>query len=636
MALRRLFFILVVLFFGLAFIACGDDPTLSSGSNDDTTDDNPDDIPDDIPDDPDNPLLGDPHLVLMTEAAPTVSYSETVAVRIQYLDGRDQAVPNAFITFETMSDTADAGLSAGTAQTATDGTAEVNILAGVQQVDFQIRISVFNDDAVEPILVTVRIMPKDVVDYLVEVIYEGPLSLGEIEVLLYDAADGDCDDATADPVASPSVHMPWTIARPDVNVDGEIVPEPVPAPSAVNLTYAVGRGKVLDTNGNPYAYFQTYGCVDGITRVAGDVTTISINLYDMWPSIEGTYEINTELNLVDVIPDSAQGTVSLVMEFFTDTGLALLRTVALIAGGEEYYNESPWSALFVLCTDDNITDAGSECYGESAGAVVPNSMGAGLATLLEDLVDAGLGAIPDDWGGETIRDIFTGIGDVFENAESFRLSGSFIIGSDADETGLLGTDNRIVYNQLIWYWDDVDTTLYFSDNPPFHVDDVTGSIVFDPTLDDTYSLVVDPYEMQLDYGQLILWVVEKIVFPLVFDDPDVNSLGAFLDQLIDCEALGAGVPGLEGAIEAACDLLKTQAVSMVDDYISDLTVDLGSYYLMSTPTGDPCPMALETGEFSIAEMGSEDAQCRWDGRIRFDDEDLVGDDVRGAWDASRY
>lgn len=630
MALRRLFFILVVLFFGLAFIACGDDPTLSSGGNDEADDTPGDDVPDDeIPDDPDNPLLGDPHLVLLTETAPTVSYSENVTVRVQFLDGRDVAVPNAFITFETMSDTADAQLSAGTAQTATDGTAEVDILAGQQQVDFQIRISVFNDDTVEPILVSVRVMPKDVVDYLVDVVYDGPLSLGDIEVLLYDAEDGDCDDAEADPVASPSDHMPWTIARPDINAAGEIEPEPVPAPSAVNLTYAVGRGKVLDNNGNPFAYFQTYGCVDGITRVQGDVTTITVNLYDMWPSIEGTYEINTELNLIDVIPDSAQGTVSLVLEFFTDPGLALIRTAAVIAAGDEYYNDSFWGTLFELCTEE--TAGTGNCVGYSAGEVAPTGIGVSIANIISGLTRAGLDAIPDDWGGETIRDVFAGIASVIENAESFRLSGSFIIGENADETGLLGTDNQIYYNQFIWYWDGEDKVIYFADNPPFHVEDITGSIVFDPTLDDTYSLVVDPYEMQLDYGQLLLWVIEGVVFPAIFGS-EVDSMGDFIEYLDICGALA----GEASFLVDACNTMIGMAVTMLEDYIRSLTVDLGSYYLMSTPVGDPCPMSLETGEFDIQAMGEPSSQCQWDGRIRFDDEDLEGDDVRGAWDASRY
>ena len=103
---------------------------------------------------------GSPYLQLLTEAEPVVSFSTRVPVKVAYLDGNDQPIPDAFITFEPQSDTADTRLSARNALTGSQGVAETIIEGGTQEVDFDIRISVFGDDSVPPLYVRVRVQPE--------------------------------------------------------------------------------------------------------------------------------------------------------------------------------------------------------------------------------------------------------------------------------------------------------------------------------------------------------------------------------------------------------------------------------------------------------------------------------------------
>jgi hypothetical protein len=103
---------------------------------------------------------GSSYLLLLTEAEPVVSFSTRVPVKVKYLDGNDQPIPDTFIAFEPQQDTADTQLSARNELTDSEGVAETVIEGGIQEVDFDIRISVFGDDSVDPLYVRVRIRPQ--------------------------------------------------------------------------------------------------------------------------------------------------------------------------------------------------------------------------------------------------------------------------------------------------------------------------------------------------------------------------------------------------------------------------------------------------------------------------------------------
>jgi len=168
--------------------------------------------------------------------------------------------------------------------------------------------------------------------------------------------------------------------------------------------------------------------------------------------------------------------------------------------------------------------------------------------------------------------------------------------------------------------------------------DITAAVVFHPELEETYAIAIQPYNLELQYGEIILWLIENVVFPRVFG-PDVDSFDAFLDEIIDCSTLGdTDIVG--GALETACNQFTTVAADTLNSFISGLTVDMSNYFNMGTPASRPCPMGFSstTSEFEISTMGgSEESDwCEWAGEVRFDGDDpLDSEPMEGFWHAVR-
>ena len=134
---------------------------------------------------------------------------------------------------------------------------------------------------------------------------------------------------------------------------------------------------------------------------------------------------------------------------------------------------------------------------------------------------------------------------------------------------------------------------------------ITAAVVFHPELDETYAMAVQPFDLHLNYGDVILWLVENVVFPRVFGN-DVTSFDAFLDEIIDCAALADSMAGgaasfAAGAIEDACNAFTGVAVDAMEGLVRSLTADLSNFFQMGTPALNPCAMDFSqtTNRFEI-------------------------------------
>jgi hypothetical protein len=237
-----------------------------------------------------------PRLILLTEPEPTVSFSTRVPIQVRYLDPEGLPIPDTFVAFDPQSDLADSTLSARKALTNQEGVAETYIEAGVQEVDFDVKISVPDDDTVTPISVRVRVQPKDTSDYIIRVNYEGLQTLYSVEVLLFDV-DRACSTLIADPSDPPSPDTAWTslVILPDAA--GNIPDRGLNIPAGVELHYAVARATASVGGGAGTDYFVTFGCNDSIPLpdpsspavieiTMSDLTTTAIN--DSYATFENT------------------------------------------------------------------------------------------------------------------------------------------------------------------------------------------------------------------------------------------------------------------------------------------------------------------------------------------------------------
>jgi hypothetical protein len=97
-----------------------------------------------------------PQLDLLTDPEFALGFSEIAPVQVRF-SGPDGPIAAAAIGFTPLSNTGDTYLSQLRDNTNADGVAETLIIAGHEEVDFAILISVPNDDTVEPIAVRVRV-----------------------------------------------------------------------------------------------------------------------------------------------------------------------------------------------------------------------------------------------------------------------------------------------------------------------------------------------------------------------------------------------------------------------------------------------------------------------------------------------
>jgi len=624
---------LILILFAMLLAACGDDPVNT------TTNGGPDAGG---PDSTTN-QTGQARLDLLTETAPTVTYSSRVAIRVQFLDGNDNPVADRSIGFATDGELGGSSLSGQIAMTGESGMAQVEVVAGNTQTEFTVTVSVSDDDTVTPVVVTVSVAPKDSSDYIIRVNYAGPIPLHEVTVALYDA-EGTCDSLERSPTAPPSSDTPYTsvVLRP--NVSGEIADRSLDSPSNVRYHYAVARGEPRGDGTEGAGYFVTFGCIDGLEEPNPAATTvIEIDLDNLWPEIESTYRIQTQINLLNAIPDSAETYVDTFIEVFENPGLGVLKLVALAAtatGDEDYWDVSPWSYLF----EEN-----------SDGEVVATTIGLVVGGVLDGFITSGLEASGEF--GDTVSAISDAIEDLLDNSQNFTLHGDLVIAADPDASGSLGDENEIRFDKLTLRWGDVDYNIQLRSGSFIEATGLSASLTFHPDEEESYAIDIDDFDLNLNYGDVIMWVIESVVFPRLMGE-EVDSFEAFFDTIVDCDELGDRMNcegdfadggdradecideteglGLGGVATTACEGFGAVAVETLEDFISNQTADVSNFFRMKTPDDDPCIVGFSstTDAFAVTTLGdeTEDDQCAWDANIRFSDApEEAGESMEADW-----
>jgi hypothetical protein len=352
-------------------------------------------------------------------------------------------------------------------------------------------------------------------------------------------------------------------------------------------------------------------------------------MHGLWPDAEGTYRVESELGLLDLIPDAAGDILGPIGEMFTDPGVGILRVIALAAGGDDYYDESPWNTLFALCVGPG--DPLAAC--RDAREVVPSVRGETAAAILEGLVDEAIEALPGS-AGATLDEVLQAGADVFENAERFGMSGDLVITADPDEAGLLGGTSRIAYDRITWRWSGNDRTIDLRGETFVHGAEISAAVVFHPVDPEVYSLELSPYDLGLAYGEILIFVLEGVVFP-EFIGPEVQSFEDFFTTLIDCGELRDRVAADLGdtvgsALESGCEALQLAAIEALQSWIAGLAPGLVTWYQVSTPSDDPCRLSLpgDREHFVIEALGSE-VPCRWTGELR--SEAAEPEPLDGSW-----
>ncbi len=574
-------------------------------------------------------------------------------LRVELIDADGKAIDGAAINYE-LKDTSSTGSSLAAAQSGTnaDGIAETELRSGNSGGTVEVVVSVGgNATGIEDIKFTVAINAKGASSYRVSFNHQGTADLKEIKVRAF-PSNVTCAEVEADHVReSTAGQNPMltavTQAQGVASADGTL--PIVIIPNIDNgVAYTIeARGKSR-ANANVESAF---GCKDGNAPIEnGESVDVLVDLNDNLPKIGGTYDVNHTFSILGsvcpaggggVIPDGVCTAIDLIGRLATDP-----------------------ASFFVGA--DGGTDTGI------LGLIVDFLPDGSLKTTIEDFLNNNLvsGVIRDklnefftDWiennGPSWLKSGINISADIFETLQEFKVGGTIRILREPtvaiDGAGnLVGTLSQVgeeypgkqVWNDITVFWqgacaagDEACRARTFSSND-LNAGNVvegffTGSVV--PVTEEAggYALVVDQHTLSLNYGVLILGILENIILPSIFGDPNVNSIDAAIETLITglfngsgtaCKQLAEQVGTAESVVERLCDNLLDKASDGIRSYFTEkLTVDGANNLLIGTPAGKPCKIIepetyaadwvgkpLPYGDM----LGNERVECEWEMKIK--------------------
>jgi hypothetical protein len=140
----------------------------------------------------------------------------------------------------------------------------------------------------------------------------------------------------------------------------------------------------------------------------------------------------------------------------------------------------------------------------------------------------------------------------------------------------------------------------------------------------TQYLIVDQHPVNIKYGMLLNFILEKLVIPAVLNDPNVDTWTEFLQTLLGgqgciqtvscCTNLGAGLdPAWQGVATNLCDSLTTLGGAYLTAQLMDLDASSGESFMLQTK--EPCPIYDTNQDIKIDSLGKEGAVCVWDAAV---------------------
>ncbi|TXD37789.1 hypothetical protein FRC98_08885 [Lujinxingia vulgaris] len=574
----------------------------------------------------------------------TLAVEDSATISVRLVDADGNPIRNAMVGFalETVVGAQGATLSAANDITDDNGMASTTVRTGgdPNTATGTIRVEATVDqEGVNALEFNMGINAKDSASYIVEYEHAGSAVLDTVETLFLpptvtcDAAE----EAFNRDGLWPSADF---VRNATVNADGSI--NDVILPSVANNTAYTIIGSAIQNVGTREVSVAV-GCSENNPPVQNGVSTVvEIELFDYFPTIAGTYQVTHAFDLRSGLPPSVRDVIDLIGTLAESPARFILGCPATID-----YCEGGTRGLL-----DFLLDFAGDSLGGFADTLRDFQSNGTLLALALDFLDDTLEGLLPQWAvdGQQI------IGDVVSMLEAFVVEGSIIIdeqpvidlASGQATAVLLPENNRQLWNDIVLTWS------RGCEGQPASCSEVrirsfdvgeNGSAVFGnfgATMIGATALEIDKHPLTLQYGNLILAVIEKVLLPRLFADAPtpIDSLEAMLGELIDCEGLADKVsnPGdtMYNAIVQACEVLQDEAADTVRDYVNDsLVADSEDNFRIGTPAGEPCeiyqPAVYPPGSSAssgwpgyplpfIQTLGTPELRCKWEAEFRFSTE----------------
>lgn len=556
-----------------------------------------------------------------------VPYNSERSLKVLYVkDG--QPVENAAIVYEIIEDPEAVGkMTVGTVYTGTDGvsTGTVKVVKQIETL-FKVKVTVYGEDA-DPIFFKINSGVK-IASYLtVSFVYNGSQIFDGVLVYLFKSGTPTepdqwfCEDfdrldlPTADLQKGP-LQLSQTAKFPMI---------PGLEDEGEQFYTICARGELVD--GTPI----TYGCDDEHGHVMLTSSRhLSITLTDIPPTIKGSYDVQTELDLISALPDNVQTVINFLLNFFEKPSASILLLVCDLGGGtmEDFCG---W-----VFTDEQNPDI----YNLTT-----------MGNIILEIIDSVLSAYVEEWTG---YDIF-GIGeDIRDMLKELRLLATFEMSAEPDEYGFLEEQ----YNHASWHTVSFKWT-YGQNCPPnddncgvinFNIQAIGQDVIisqFPATLmfmGDYSELTIGEHSVLIKYGQLVNYILQKYVLPSVFGDgsdglPVIDSYDKLMlsllgggkeclnpspQQLGCCATFAENVFGATGGVgltvlDQACEALVQLGSAYLEQTLVQLDTTSGDTLILSTKDGQPCKLYDSNADMKIDSWGKKEPKserCAWDMELK--------------------
>jgi hypothetical protein len=592
----------------------------------------------------------------------TASINSGYVLQAKLVGGDGKPVENTIIKFEIVSNDADgSNLSAANGTTDATGVAKTTLRSATDAGSVKIRAST-NDAAIKPIEFIVGINPKDASSYNVKFTKVGNTDPKLIDVFFFEdlttcqqfLADVDKEFDT-DPLTSPSLTAEHALAG-QAGADGTL---PI-----VQLTN-VANGTAYTVGARAYARSNdsvevAVGCKDNNPAVAsGMPVEVVVPLLKRLPNLVGTYRVVHSFDLRDGLPQNVRTVVDLLGVLITDPGSFVIGCGCQTGGTNcmataqcPIPTAGLLSIIFNVLPDDGVLGDLKEAidgflssgFGQAIARDTINGLFENLKDRLPTWAQTGLQVTADIYDTLKRFEVIGTIKITQQPTYATDMNGLPMVSPDGELLAIWDQPtNEQVWENVVFFWrkdctansppDCGKRTLAnasISSSGTFIKGNFSGFVI------NGSELHINEHSLTLNYGALILAVVEQIVLPAAFGDPAINSIEALLNKFIDCADLAEGISGdtsgaLFNAVSNLCGQLKTQASDGLRKYVSEKLVVSGEdSFHIGSPEGEGCELHQPTtyppvdggGKILpyVEKMGQEapeTARCDWNVRIRF-------------------
>ncbi|MFT5431880.1 MAG: hypothetical protein ACI9OJ_002578, partial [Myxococcota bacterium] len=413
-------------------------------------------------------------------------------------------------------------LGSSVSYTGSDGNTQTSVNQIDQEVSqYEVKVSIRNSDAT-PIYFDITVTTKGIVPLIVSYDYTGKRNFQAVTTYLFKHTD--------------DKNFPCSAVNPNQIIGADLSHAPISLTQSANFpqlpdleTEMTQKYTIVGIGKDSSGPVLVWGCDDqkGEVSFVGS-KSVKIPLNNTPPKWSGKdFEVTTNFDLVSALPDNVESIVNTVLGFFTDPAGQLLVLVCDLGGNVNGIDDL--CGVVFQDSSNPCLEPEEQCF---------DTVGIAIKSLVTDLLNS---LLEDNLAGDIF---FTGQ-DVAKILKGLELKATMRFLNEPKEDGTFSTDDTEATWHTVRYrwtlgtncmpddyacgWRDFNVSS-FQDNvieAPF-----SGRVDYND--DDEYRLTIDKHSLKINYGSLLLYLIEKQLLPIIGGDgtkPDTVKIDSFEEYL---------------------------------------------------------------------------------------------------------